>query len=160
MSEFKLTVNDSKEFQFDRKDLLNMDMVQSQSGAFHILQNGKSFNVEIIEANPVSKTFKIKVNRQIHLIEIADQYDQLVKQMGLSATVVHKINEIKAPMPGLVVDVLIHEGEEIQTGDSLIILEAMKMENIIKSPGEGIIKKINVEKGAAVEKNELLIELE
>ena len=60
-------------------------------------------------------------------------------------------------MPGLVIDVCISEGDKIKKGDKIIVLEAMKMENIIKSPTDGIIKKINVNKGMAVEKNQILI---
>ena len=68
-----------------------------------------------------------------------------------------KVNEIKAPMPGLVLDIRVAEGDEVKKGDSILVLEAMKMENIIKSPTDGIIKKINVKKGIAVEKNQVLI---
>jgi biotin carboxyl carrier protein len=69
-----------------------------------------------------------------------------------------KINDIKAPMPGMVLSVLVSEGQEVKKGDSLIVLEAMKMENILKSPADGIIKKVVANKGTAVEKNQLLIQ--
>ena len=69
-----------------------------------------------------------------------------------------KLNHIKAPMPGLVLSILVEEGKEVKKGDALIILEAMKMENILKSPADGIVKKIAVKKGVPVEKNQLLIE--
>jgi biotin carboxyl carrier protein len=70
------------------------------------------------------------------------------------------MNELKAPMPGLVVDFLVEIGQEVQTGDKLMILEAMKMENVIKASGQGIVKKINVIKGQSVEKSQILIEFE
>ncbi|MNF13023.1 Glutaconyl-CoA decarboxylase subunit gamma [compost metagenome] len=66
--------------------------------------------------------------------------------------------EIKAPMPGLVLNVIVESGQEVNKGDNLLILEAMKMENIIKSPSSGIVKKILVTKGDKVEKNEILIQ--
>ena len=69
------------------------------------------------------------------------------------------MGEIHAPMPGLVLEINVSEGQEVEKGDPLLILEAMKMENVIKAPGNGIIKKIHVEKGNPVEKNELLVEL-
>ena len=62
-------------------------------------------------------------------------------------------------MPGLVLKLMAKEGDEIKTGDSLLILEAMKMENVIKSRGEGKIKHIRVKERDAVEKNQVLIEL-
>lgn len=63
-------------------------------------------------------------------------------------------------MPGLVIDVLVKEGDTVQKGEPLIILEAMKMENILKAATEVKIKKVLVEKGKAVEKNTTLIEFE
>ena len=60
-------------------------------------------------------------------------------------------------MPGLVLSVLVTEGDEVKKGDNLLVLEAMKMENMIKSPTDGIIKKIEIKQGNKVEKNELLI---
>ena len=68
-----------------------------------------------------------------------------------------KAADLKAPMPGLVVEVSVSEGQEIKKGDKLVVLEAMKMENILKSPADGVVKKVNVKKGNTVEKNEVLI---
>jgi biotin carboxyl carrier protein len=63
-------------------------------------------------------------------------------------------------MPGMVLSVSVAEGQQVQKGDPLLVLEAMKMENVIKSPGEGTVKSIAVKAGAAVEKNALLIRFE
>lgn len=71
----------------------------------------------------------------------------------------HKVNVIKAPMPGLVLKIMISENQDINEGDSVLILEAMKMENVIKSPGTGKVKIIKVKERDAVEKNEVLVEL-
>jgi biotin carboxyl carrier protein len=68
-----------------------------------------------------------------------------------------KINEIKAPMPGLVLRIPINEGDSVSKGEGLLVLEAMKMENIIKSPGDVVVSKILVKPGQAVEKNQLLV---
>jgi biotin carboxyl carrier protein len=61
-------------------------------------------------------------------------------------------------MPGMVLNVLVNEGQTVKKGDALLVLEAMKMENILKSPAEGTIKKITAVKGTAVEKNQILIQ--
>jgi biotin carboxyl carrier protein len=68
-----------------------------------------------------------------------------------------KVNELKAPMPGLVLDIVVSEGQEVKKGDALVVLEAMKMENILKSPADVVVKKISVKKGTAVEKNQVLV---
>ena len=67
------------------------------------------------------------------------------------------IKDIKAPMPGLILDIMVEVGQEVKKGDALMILEAMKMENVLKSTGEGTITSIEVEKGQSVEKNNILI---
>ena len=63
-------------------------------------------------------------------------------------------------MPGLVLDVKLNVGDSVEKGDSILILEAMKMENVLKSPAEGVVKSIHINKGDAVEKNQLLISFE
>lgn len=63
-------------------------------------------------------------------------------------------------MPGLILDILVEEGQEVNEEDQLVILEAMKMENVITSPRNGVIKKIGVSKGDAVDKKQMLIEFQ
>lgn len=67
--------------------------------------------------------------------------------------------EVKAPMPGLIVDVTTERGATIAKGDTLVILESMKMQNELKSPIEGVVRAIHVEAGQAVDKNDLLVEI-
>ena len=63
-------------------------------------------------------------------------------------------------MPGLVLEILVEPGHSVNAGDPLMILEAMKMENVLKSPGQAIVKSVEVVKGAPVEKNQVLIHFE
>jgi biotin carboxyl carrier protein len=77
--------------------------------------------------------------------------------MGLDAVSKPKVNDVKAPMPGLVLSIKVQEGMEVKKGDPILILEAMKMENIIKSPVDGIVKSIAVKEKQAVDKNQTLI---
>ena len=93
-------------------------------------------------------------------VEIKDKYDALLKQLGMDKMLGSKMNLLKAPMPGLVLNVLVKEGDSIKKGDSLLVLEAMKMENNIKAAGDGVVKKVNVQVKQAVEKNQVLIEME
>jgi biotin carboxyl carrier protein len=84
----------------------------------------------------------------------------LVKKLGLSVAAGQKVKEIKAPMPGLVLDVMAKIGQTVQKGDGLLILEAMKMENVIKAQGDGVVKLVQIEKGQTVEKGAILVEME
>ena len=91
---------------------------------------------------------------------ISNPLDVLIKEMGFEIGASKQINDVKAPMPGLVLSIKAKVGDEIQKGDAILILEAMKMENVLKAQGNGIIKAIKINEGEAVEKNQVLIELE
>ena len=125
---------------------------------FHLIYNNASYNIDLMKMNREEKTITIKINSAKFNLQLKDKYDELLHTLGLDNLAVKKISDVKAPMPGMVLSVLVQEGLAVKKGDALIILEAMKMENILKSPSDGIIKKIIANKGKAVEKNEILIQ--
>ena len=159
-------VNDRYNFEIDIEQKLlkvdgtelQIDAVELPEGHTHILYQNRSYNIELVSEAKAEKRSVIKVNGTLYNVAIEDQYDLLLKQLGLDNIQASKIQEIKAPMPGLVLNVMVQEGQEVNKGDNLLVLEAMKMENIIKSPSSGMVKKILVNKGVKVEKNELLIQ--
>lgn len=163
---YKVTVN-KKEFQaeFDRNRMeisgkkFEADILEYKKGKFHILHDNKSISAELVEMNLEEKTFLIKVNNNTYSISVRDKYDELLREMGIDATAGKKINDIKAPMPGLVLNVLVENGQSIQKGDGILILEAMKMENVLKAPSDCIVRKIRIAKGDKVEKNQIMIDL-
>jgi biotin carboxyl carrier protein len=154
---FKAIVND--QFEFEEVDG-SLDIQPDADGRFHVLKGGKSYKAELVRADFYTKTFTLKVNGISYEVTLEDEYDQLVKRLGLSIAEAAQVRNILAPMPGLVLEVSVKAGQEVEAGSPLIILEAMKMENIIKSPGEGVVKAVNVKQGEAVEKGYLLIEME
>jgi biotin carboxyl carrier protein len=101
---------------------------------------------------------QIKINQTTYNVSVKDKYDELLHQLGLDKALSNKLTNIKAPMPGLVLNILVGEGTEVKKGDALIVLEAMKMENILKAPADAKVKSVSVKKGMAVEKNQILIE--
>ena len=123
----------------------------------HVLKDHQSVNAEFIEVDPEQKKLAIKVNGTRYDLVMRDDMDQLLQKMGLDDVASKQVKEIKAPMPGLVLDVLVETGGEVCAGDPVMVLEAMKMENILKSPVDGLIKSIPVGQGAVVKKNETLI---
>jgi biotin carboxyl carrier protein len=162
----KVNVNNKKEHavSFENKasgtidgKSFSWDVIEVKDGSFHVIKNNKSYSVEVIRSEPKEKSFLISVNGNKYQLHVKDKFDELLKSLGMDKLNAGKVNEIKAPMPGLVLDIRVSEGAEVKKGDPVFVLEAMKMENIIKSPTDGIIKKINVKKGAAVEKNQVLI---
>lgn len=136
-----------------------LDVVE-QDGRFHVLMNDKSYSVEVIEIKAEEKTLIMKVNNAIQTVVLKDRFDDLLKSLGMEGASKAKLKDIKAPMPGMVLNIMVEAGAEVKKDDALIILEAMKMENVIKSPAEGKVKSVKVEKGKAVEKNTVLIEFE
>jgi len=166
MNMYKTKINNTHELNFEKKDGtwqldgkdLAFDLLEIKQNSFHIIKDNKSYTAEVVSHNPVEKTFVIKVNQTIYNISVKDKYDELLHQLGLDKALINKLSNIKAPMPGLVLNILVGEGADVKKGDALLVLEAMKMENILKSPADGIVKKVSVKKGMAVEKNQVLIE--
>ncbi len=150
---------DNHQIKIDGK-ATEIDLVKLLDNKFHILQNHKSYNLEVIHADYKLKRFSIKVNDNIYDLNLQTELDALLDKMGMSTTADEKMDNVKAPMPGLVLDILVEIGQLINKGDNLVVLEAMKMENIIKASGSGVVKNIKVKIKDAVEKNQLLIEME
>lgn len=138
---------------------VNADTIKLAPNKYHVIIDNKSYNIELLEKSENGKTMRILVNGIKQEIAIKDKYDALLSQLGMDKLMTAKNNNIKAPMPGLVLRIMANVGDHVKKGDALLVLEAMKMENIIKADGEGIIKRIAVEPKQIVEKNTLLIEL-
>jgi biotin carboxyl carrier protein len=158
-AKYLVTVNEKHQFEISSEQANALDFIKIDSNHFHILHGQKSYQAELVEADFQKKTFKIKIDGNLHDIFITDQFDQLVERLGLSVIASSKVTDVKAPMPGLVLDINVASGQEVNKGDKLMILEAMKMENVIKSEGIGVVKEIHVEKGATVDKGQMLIEM-
>lgn len=156
----KAKVNDVHEFEFKQEQIQNLDIQRTTSGAHHLLVNDKSVTSEIVTSDFLNRIYTVKINSNLYQVQISNQLDVLIKEMGLSLSAGQVINEIKAPMPGMILDVMVSEGQEVKEGENLLVLEAMKMENTILAPRDAVIKSINIKKGKTVSKNEVLIEME
>lgn len=142
------------------QQLFQGDIVSITDRHFHVIWENKSYNLEVVEANPAEKTFQIRINGQLYHTAAKDQIDLLLEGMGLQQQASHKMNHVKAPMPGLIQSIAVQEGEQVQKGDILLVLVAMKMENMIKAAGDGTVKTIKVCAGETVEKNQVLLEFQ
>jgi len=156
---FKVKVDESFEYDFKNSDTEKLDILKLSNSKFHIINNNKSFNIELKNSDFYNKEYVVKVNSTSYNVKISNQLDQLVKEMGFSLGSSKKANDIKAPMPGLILSVNVEEGQKVEEGDTLLILEAMKMENAIGAPKDGIIKTVIAKSGGTVEKGELMIEM-
>ena len=157
---YKLLVANGRTFEVSNQDLQNFDAIPVAETQFHVLKDNIPYKAEIISADFISKKYTVKVNNNTYEVAISDALDELIKSMGIERGRTKVVNAIKAPMPGLILEINVSIGQEVKENDPLLILEAMKMENSFLSPRDGVIKSIAVEKGNAVDKGQLLIEFE
>jgi len=137
-----------------------LDVIEVSENKKHALIDNVSYTIETVGYDDEKKIVTLKVNNNTYQVSLKDKYDILLKELGLSNMTTKVVKEIKAPMPGLVVSIQVEPGQEVKAGDSVLILEAMKMENVLKSPIDGVIKSIKTEKSKTVDKNAILIEFE
>lgn len=153
---FEIDVN-GEEFHVDGKPVA-VDVSRIGEGYFHVLLNNHSYRVEVVEADANARRVTLKVNGRHYPVVLKDRFDLLLEKMGMNANSGSKVNHVRAPMPGLIIDLKVKTGDPVKAGDTLLILEAMKMENIIKAPGDATVKSVKVSMGEGVEKNQVLIE--
>lgn len=157
---YKLTVNNSEEFDIDGTILSSFDAIPTGTGEWHIISENRPYRAAVVESDFRSREYTVRVNNNTYTVNIANPLDMLIKKMGFEVGAAKQVNDIKAPIPGLILEISVSVGQEVQAGDNLLILEAMKMENSFQSPRAGVIKTIAVQKGDAVDKGQLLIEFE
>lgn len=169
MSELKVEIEGGKTFSIENLKEnfaildgteVNWDSLKLKENKFHLIKNNKSFTVEVVNADSNSKTFNLKVNNSLYTAKVEDRFDLLLHKLGMDIVGSSALSELKAPMPGLVLKIAVEVGQKVSTGENLVVLEAMKMENVLKATGDVTIKSVNVKEGVAVEKNQVLIEFE
>lgn len=138
----------------------NFNITSNKDNNYTILYQNNVFDVDVISFNYDEKLISLLVNGESIDVELEDKFDFIIKKLGLRKSNSIEEGFIESIMPGLIVDIHAVEGERVVKGQKLITLEAMKMENIIKSPSDSLIKKVSIEKGDTVEKGDILFELE
>lgn len=159
-SDFKVKVNDTFEFDFNTENTSKLDAVSVEKNKFHILQKNLPYKAEIIFSDFYQKKYTVKVNNNIYQVAISNPLDILIKELGFGVGISKVIKLLKAPMPGLILEINVEVGQTVKENDNLLILTAMKMENSLLSPRDGVIKSIAIHVGDSVIKGDLLIEFE
>ena len=127
---------------------------------FTLTYKGQKFFGELLEDNTEENYLKIKINQRVFEVKKKGELDDLISALGLDVPKVRKLKELQAPMPGRIVQVAVQVGQELNVGDEILSLEAMKMENVLKAEGVGVVKAILVESNQVVDKGTVLIEFE
>lgn len=136
------------------------DLHPISASQFHVLYRQASYRIEVLEADYSQKTFVLLVNGKRISVQLKEELDILLEKLGMDAATENTVKEIRSPMPGLIRAIAVAEGTAVKAGESLLTLEAMKMENAIKSPVDGVVASIQVSAGQSVEKNQLLLAFE
>jgi len=168
-SKYRIELTGNRSFDIEAKDdgslILNgesvdLDAVKTTPDSWNVILDNKSFNIRLLSFDMDDKQLLLQVDEEEFFVQVNDELDDLLSKMGMSGGGNAEMEDVRAPMPGLVLNIMVEMGQEIKEGDGLIILEAMKMENVIKATGDGVIGKILVSNQDAVEKNQILIEME
>jgi biotin carboxyl carrier protein len=132
-----------------------LDFVPTQTGSGSLLIGGKSWQVR---QRSVGGEPGITVGRDHFDVNVRDPRSLRARRRSDSAA--DGIKKITAPMPGKVVRILRAVGDEVEAGQSVLVIEAMKMQNELKSPKKGVLRKIMAGEGSAVEAGQILAEVE
>lgn len=137
-------------------EIAAQDIVRTGEAEFSVLLDGRSHRVLVQKEDAAQNTYRMRIGGHSYSVRLQDDQSRLLKSLGMEKAA-RKVSELKAPMPGMVLNILVQPGEEVKKDQPLLVLEAMKMENVIKSPGDGVVKAIAAQQGKAVEKGQLLI---
>jgi biotin carboxyl carrier protein len=127
---------------------------------FTLTYKGQKYFGELLEDRSEDNALKIKINHRVFDVKKKGSLDDLISAMGLDVPKVRKLKELQAPMPGRILQIAVEVGMELNLGDEILSLEAMKMENVLKAEGIGKVKSILIEANQVVDKGTILIEFE
>lgn len=132
------------------------DLVRTGPSQYSVVLNGRSHRVLVLKEDRENNTVRLRIGGRTCTVQIQDDRSRLMHTLGLGKAAM-KAGDLKAPMPGLVLNILVKPGDVVKKNDPVLVLEAMKMENVIKAPGDAIVAAVAAEKGKPVEKGQLLV---
>ena len=149
----------NKNYSFDL-ETSEWSLVEVKNGVFHILYQNDSYVADVVSADYQNKSFKIVINQSVYDVVLKDRFDQLLEELGMDSGATKAENDIKAPMPGRVISLGVEAGSMVSEGDTLLVLEAMKMENNLCANNDGVVLNIPVSEGDSLAVGELIVEFE
>ncbi|MBN2891413.1 MAG: acetyl-CoA carboxylase biotin carboxyl carrier protein subunit [Bacteroidales bacterium] len=139
--------------------IYNVDLRQTSTFVYSLLLEQDSFNIELAPSEKSHKKYFINHGIDNMVATITDCQTRYAQSRN-SGGIADDSNIIQTPMPGKIVKILVNEGDKLKEGDTIIIVEAMKMQSEYKATGDKIVKKIMVKEGDAIEGNQQLVILE
>lgn len=132
---------------------VNFEAVSGQS-VYSLILEGKSYEAYVY---PGEEDWQVLLQGRLYPVQVEDEREKRLRAAAGSRVAETGEFHLRAPMPGLVVSILIEEGQAIEKGQVMIILESMKMQNELKAPRNGIISRIRVKPGDSVEQKQTLM---
>jgi len=159
LSKVELVGKENNRLQIKVDDkLYELDLIKVENGIYSILYEGRSHSLEILEKK-CSKQYSVNTPDHSYDIEIIDADTRyLMSRRGNEPE--EAGNMIASPMPGKIVKIPVKKGQKVETGQTVIIVSAMKMESEYKAGKDGVIKEVHVNEGDTIEGNQPLITLE
>jgi len=158
MRKYQLS-SDSDLFDLTAEEVSQLELNIRENGTAHVLIDNQSIDIQKIQQGSNPKEISVSINGDTFHFTLKDKNDQLVDQLGMDSQSTKKLSNIAAPMPGLILEILVNAGDSFEKGDPLFVLEAMKMENMIKAEGAGIVKEVLSKIQDTVEKNQIILDL-
>lgn len=162
-----------------------MAIIKLNNQSFNIVREGETFRISEKTITPIVhqkgvNEYLIAFNNRMHHLILLEKFNEkeyavsvngktcttsfkdaktlLLEKLGMQESTALKVSSVKAPMPGMVLEVKVKVGDKVEKNDVLMVLEAMKMENTIKSPSSGTISSVDIKEGEGVEKNQVLLQ--
>lgn len=150
-------LDESGEVQFgDKKQPYQFH--RQENGRYLLRMGTKLYKIDNVEYDKHTVTFTL--DGHWYEVDVRNEQDLLLDRLGFKRAGEIGEGELNAPMPGKILEVLVSEGDEVELGEPVAILEAMKMENELKAPIKGTVTSISVAKGDSLDKNAVILEIE
>lgn len=135
------------------------DLLRTGPSSYSLVHKGRSYRVLVLKEDRENNTVRLRIGSGTYTVQLQDEQSRMMHTLGFDKAV-KKVREIKAPMPGLVLNIMVKPGDVLKKNDPVLVLEAMKMENLIKAPGDAVVSSIQAVQGKAVEKGQILVSFE
>ena len=149
---------EGKRFEVPDAAIVSLSAHLPPGNKFDIHHENQAYEIHLVEYNPLTRECSIEINGQLKKGKVIREIDLRIETLGLNNVQAKKLSTLVSPMPGLVARIDVLAGDHVEKGQPLVILEAMKMENVIAAPHVATIKNIRVQVGQAVERGLVLIE--
>jgi len=151
---YVIEINDDKRVIVDGVEYaVDFESVSGQP-VYSLLINGRSYEAYVSESD---NDWQVLIRGELFSVSVEDEREKRLRAAaGVASSSTDEFN-LKAPMPGLIVTVLVSEGQAVHKGEILVVLESMKMQNELKCPRDGKISRVKIKAGDNVEQNQVLL---